>query len=85
MLLINPPTDGVRKSGNCEVRKKSSSYIRVSPVLRDVEKTPNPAPLLCLNNSIIIILSSSRISGASSVPKSETKKRGMDGLKMAEQ
>jgi hypothetical protein len=25
MLLINPPTVGVRKSGNCEVRKKSSS------------------------------------------------------------
>jgi hypothetical protein len=37
MLLINPPTGWVGKSGNCEVRKKSSSYIVVSPVLRAVE------------------------------------------------
>jgi hypothetical protein len=36
-LLINPPTGVVRKSGNCEVRKKSSNYIVVSPVLRAVE------------------------------------------------
>ncbi len=33
MLLINPPTGWVRK----EVRKKSSSYIVVSLVLRAVE------------------------------------------------
>jgi hypothetical protein len=40
LLLINPPTGGVRKSGNCVVRKKSSSHIVVSLVLRAVEETP---------------------------------------------
>ncbi len=38
LYIVNKSTNGLgKKSGNCEVRKKSSSYIRVSLVLRAVE------------------------------------------------
>ncbi len=57
MLLINPPTGGVRKSGNCEVRKKSSSYCTVYTCQSSAVScwiNTYSSSTLCLNNFLFI-------------------------------